>query len=63
MLGIAKGLKVSIYANSEYTAEQMYQIRRGLLRGIDVSKYADPSISVEQMKQIRLDLVHAKKEE
>lgn len=41
---------------SEFSWNQMYQIRLGLEKGLDVSKYANPKFDSYQMEQIRLGL-------
>ena len=47
---------MSIYANPEYSWEQMYQIREGLEENLDVSIYAKPKYSGQKMEEIRNQL-------
>ncbi len=47
---------MSLYARSEFNAEQMREIRLGLEKGLDVSVYARPEFNWEQMEQIRFGL-------
>ena len=49
IMGIEKGLDVSIYAKPEFDGVQMLQIKLGLEYGIDVSIYAKPEFHSTQM--------------
>ena len=48
---------VSVYANSEFSDDQMEEIRRGLESGIDVSQYVFPYLAspVMRLKRERLE--------
>ncbi len=46
LLGLDRGLDVSIYAKPEFDADQMKQIRLGLEKGLNVSIYARPEFNV-----------------
>ena len=50
------GLDITIYANPEFTWEQMKQIRFGLEDNLDVSPYLNPGIDYEEMERIREEL-------
>ncbi len=54
--GIDKGLNVSLYANPEYMAIQMRQLRMGLEEGLDVSVYSNLEYDWFQMEEIRLGM-------
>ena len=56
LIGIDKGLDVSIYAKPEYSWKQMHQIREGLEANLDVSEYAKPKYSGQKMEEIRNQL-------
>ena len=56
LLGLEKGLDVSIYENPKYDSNQMEQIRFGLLENLDVSIYATPEYNYEQMHKIHMGL-------
>lgn len=50
--GLENNLDVSVYANSDFSVEQMREIAIGLIEDLDVSKYAKPEITVEEMRKI-----------
>ena len=54
IMGLEKGLDVTIYAKPEFDCCQMDEIRKGLESGVDVSVYAKPEFDRLQMHQIRL---------
>jgi len=56
LLGLKKGLDVSIYAKPEFSGLQMQEIRLGLEKGLDVSIYAKPEYSHHQMDKILFGL-------
>ena len=58
--GIKANIDASIYANPEYSDEQMAQIRLGLKNNLDVSIYAKPEILWGEMEGIRLNLLEKK---
>ena len=45
--GLLNNLDVSLYANSEFSAKQMFEIMLGLLDNLDASVYANPEFSAE----------------
>ena len=50
--GLENNLDVSVYANPDFSVEQMREIAIGLIEDLDVSKYAKPEITVEEMRKI-----------
>ena len=60
--GQRNGVDVSLYANQDFSWEQMKQIRLGQRYGVDVLLYLDPKISWEEMEQKRLELERKKGE-
>jgi len=61
MLEIKKGLKnnldLTVYANKDYSSEQMEQIRLGLEANLDVSVYDKKEFYFSQMREIRKKLL------
>ena len=55
--GARSGIDISVFRNSQLSAEQMKQIRLGAEQGLDVSKYAFPYFNAGVMKQMRLALL------
>ena len=53
---------VSIYANSDFSNTQMFQIVIGLMNGLDVSIYAKKELDWKQMFEIREKLLEEEKE-
>ena len=62
MIGLEKGLDVSIYAKTEFSDNEMKLIREGLEENIDVSIYAKPEMDSDKMKLIKNYLIELKKQ-
>ena len=58
--GLENNLDVSVYANPDFSVEQMREIAIGLIEDLDVSKYAKPEITVEEMNRIMEELRNEK---
>ena len=58
--GLENNLDVSVYANPDFSVEQMREIAIGLIEDLDVSKYAKPEIKVEEMRKIIEELKYEK---
>lgn len=52
-LGLEKGLKVSLYADTCFNAKQMRQLRYGLEDKLKIKWYTNPRYDYKQMEQIR----------
>lgn len=59
-MGMKDKLDVKLFANPDYSAEQMKQIRLGVKNDIDYEVYANRNFSAEQMQKIRLEMLIAK---
>ena len=56
IIGLKKGLDVSIYANPKFSFSQMRQIKSDLEDNLNVSIYAKKELDWEQMRKIRWEL-------
>ena len=56
-LGIAHNVDVSLYANREFYASQMWIIRLGLEEGVDVTSYAKPEYSCFKMEEMLIEIL------
>ena len=59
--GLQANLDVSVYANPEYSWEQMNIILQGLIADINVSLLADPDIDLFHMTKILYNLIKERK--
>lgn len=55
-LGLKRGLNVSLYADPQYSDEQMHFIKDALGEGYDVSRMLTPSLTFDELRQIEFEL-------